>query len=423
MGRAMSMAAVSLVLLIGAIALGFFRKVNVGLISIAVALVLGHAIGLKDSAIIKGFNSGLFFTLMGVTFLFSILSTNGTIEIMAKKIVQAAGQQNWLIPIVVYLVGLVLTTIGPGAIPMLAIMPAFAIPIAIARGYNPIMLALIADFGVFSGRMSSITPEGILVRDLLATSGIAAGLELPLYANQVLTGIVCAVIAFIYYKGFQVKHVAGAAASQDLRFSTKQLISLLGLLAMVVLVVGFKYNVGLVSFSIGSLLLCLKVADEGKSLKGIPWGVLIMVSGVGTLMELVIKTKGIDLLSNSLATVMNGYTASCIMGVTAGVMSWFSSGLGVVFPTLIPTVASVAQLIGANVDPRELASLVVIGGTFTGVSPISTTGALIVATAMTEEGGDKDQADHLFLELLIWSVITLVVLSVLALLGVYKLFL
>lgn len=419
----MSMAVVSLLLLIGAIALGFFRKVNVGLISIAAALILGHMIGMKDNDIIKGFNSSLFITLMGVTFLFSILNTNGTIEIMAKKIVMLAGKQNWLIPIAVYLVGLVLTTIGPGAIPMLAIMPAFAIPIAIARGYNPIMLALIADFGVFSGRMSTITPEGILVRDLLAKGGITAGLDLPLYCNQVITGIICAIIAFIYYKGYKVRHSDVTEDSRDLRFSKKQLLSLTGLLVMVVLVVGFKYNVGLISFSIGSLLLCFRVADEGKSIKGIPWGVLIMVSGVGTLMELVIKTKGIDLLSNSLAAIMNSYTATAIMGITAGVMSWFSSGLGVVFPTLIPTVASVAQLIGTSVDPRELGSLVVIGGTFTGVSPFSTTGALIVATAMTEEGGDKEKENHLFIELLIWSVITLVVLGILALLGVYKLFL
>jgi di/tricarboxylate transporter len=420
----MSMALMSLLFLVGAIALGFFRKVNVGLISIAGALLLGLMLGMKDAAIIKGFNAGLFITLMGVTFLFSILNTNGTIEIMAQKIVTQVGKRNWLIPIAVFAVGFVLTTIGPGAIPMLAIMPAFAIPIAIVRGYHPIMLALIADFGVFSGRMSNITPEGILVRNLLAQGGVVAGIDLPLYCNQVLTGIVCAIIAFIYYKGYKVQGSDSAEGSGNLRFSKKQFISLAGLIVMVVLVIGLKFNVGLVSFAIGALLLCLKVSDEGKSIRGIPWGVLIMVSGVGTLMELVIKTGGITLLSNTLAATMNSYTASAIMGITAGVMSWFSSGLGVVFPTLIPTVSSVAQIVGANVDPRELASLIVIGGTFTGVSPFSTTGGLIVATVMTEEGSSgKENENKLFIELLIWSVITIVVLALLALLGVYKLFL
>ena len=72
-------------------------------------------------------------------------------------------------------------------------------------------------------------------------------------------------------------------------------------------------------------------------------------------------------------------------------MSWFSSGLGVVFPTLIPTVAGVAQAVGGGVNPIELCSMVVVGGTVTGVSPFSTTGALIVATAMAEEG-KYDQA-------------------------------
>ena len=36
------------------------------------------------------------------------------------------------------------------------------------------MMALIADFGAFAGRMSPITPEGLLVRELLATGGISA---------------------------------------------------------------------------------------------------------------------------------------------------------------------------------------------------------------------------------------------------------
>lgn len=418
----MSTGVASLGLLIFAILIGFVRKVNVGIISIACAFVLGAFAGISGNEIIRGFNAGLFVTLMGVTFLFSILNSNGTIEIVAQKIVNLVGSKTWLLPVSIYLVGLIITTIGPGAIPALAIMPAFAIPIAVARGYNPIMMALIGCFGIFSGRMSTITPEGVLVYELLSKAGIDKSAAIvPLYANMVLTGLVLFVISFIYYKGYKVQGAKVEKVQKTHNLSRKQLMSFVGLMIMVAGVVFFKQNVGLLSFFIGTILLCLRVADEGKVLRGIPWGVLILVSGVGTLMNLVIKTEGIKLMTAGLVILMNSHTATAVMGATGGVMSWFSSGLGVVFPTLIPTVAGVAQAIGGGVNPIELCSMVVVGGTVTGVSPFSTTGALIVATAMAEDS--KRDENKLFVELFAWSVVALIVLVIMALCGVYKIFL
>lgn len=421
----MSMAVITIICLIVAIAIGFFRQLNVGILSIMGAFIVGHMMGLNDKQIIGGFNGNLFVTLMGVTFLFSILNSNGTIQLLATRSVSLVGSHNWLIPIVIFLTGYIMTGLGPGAIPMLAIMPAFAIPVALARGYNPIMMALIADFGVFGGRMSPITPESILVRELLAKGNIISPeVVTVLIANETLTGVVCALIAFVYYKGYKVKNVQ--VSEKVAPFNRQQWLSLAALLTMVVLVIFFKHNVGLVSFTVGGALLCLGAAEESKSIKGIPWSVLIMICGVGTLMKLVVESGGIDIISDFLAILMNSATASGIMGIIAGIMSWFSSGLGVVFPTLIPTVAELAEAIGDNVNAIEMASLIVIGGTFTGVSPFSTTGGLILATLMTDEtSANTDVREHksrkIFIELLIWSCITLVVLAVLAFTGVYGL--
>jgi len=417
----MNLGLIALLLLVVAIALGFFRKTNVGLVALLFALILGRYAGIKDAEILKGFNPNLFITLMGVTLLFSILNNNGTIEIMAKKIVSLAGKNNYLIPLAIYLIGLGLTTIGPGSIPILAIMPAFAIPIARAHGYNPLMLALIGCFGCFSGRMSTITPEGILTYNFLAKDGLdVAKAVFPLYANQVISGFVLTIMAFVYYKGYKAAAVVTEGETKKLSFNKSQLISMLGLLLMAVLVIIFKYNVGLVSFAISAALLCLHVAPEGKCIKGIPWGVLLMVSGVSTLMGLVIKTDGIKFLTAVLASMMNSFSAPAVMGATAGIMSLFSSGLGVVFPTLLPTVASVANAVG-GVNPIELGSMVIVGGTITGVSPISTTGGLIMATLLAgKEGESKEEEMKLFAELCVWAGVALILLILLALLGVYK---
>ena len=163
----MDLGIISLLLLAVAIAIGFFRKTNVGLVCLLFAFVLGKVAGIPTAEILKGFKPNLFINLMGVTLLFSILNKNGTIELLARKIVGLAGSNKYLIPIAVVIMGALLTGIGPGSIPLLAIMPAIAIPLAKARGYNPLMLAIIGCSGCFGGRMSPITPEGLLTYDLL----------------------------------------------------------------------------------------------------------------------------------------------------------------------------------------------------------------------------------------------------------------
>ena len=75
-----------------------------------------------------------------------------------------------------------------------------------------------------------------------------------------------------------------------------------------------------------------------------------------------------------------------------------------------------------GVSPVELASMVLIGGTITGLSPISTTGGLIMATLMAEESGEAKKGEEmkLFMELVAWAIGILVVLTLLAGIGVYN---
>lgn len=84
-------AAISLVTLVVVILLGFFRKVNVGLLAILAAALLGSALGLSDSTIINGFSASLFINLLGVSFLCSAAISNGALETVSKKFLRLAG--------------------------------------------------------------------------------------------------------------------------------------------------------------------------------------------------------------------------------------------------------------------------------------------------------------------------------------------
>lgn len=183
----------------------------------------------------------------------------------------------------------------------------------------------------------------------------------------------------------------------------------------------FSWNVGLTGFLVGSFLVVIGDAQEKKAIAGIPWNVILMVMGVGILMNIISISGGIDIMVAALEKVMGPHTAAMIMAITAGFMSFFSSGLGVVFPTLIPTASGLAS--GLGVSAMQLVTVIVIGGMVSGFTPISTTGALIMAgVAQQENAEERFPQNRLFIELFAVSFIALAVLALFAFIGVYGIY-
>lgn len=415
----MNLGLISLIALLVAIAIGFFRNCNVGILCIGFAMILGVMFGVSAGKIISGFSSSLCIQMIGITYLFAIIQNNGTLELLARKMVALVGKKRFLIPFVMYILGFVICAVGPGAIPTLAIIPVIAIPVAISAGVNPIMTAIIGDLGVMSGRMSPLTPESAVVRELMEEQGLV-GNTIPIMISLTITALVTVALVYIYYKGWKVDASAAATTEKLPGFSKKQWCSLVGLLILAIGALFFSWNVGLTGFMIGSVLAVLGCGDEKSAVKAIPWNVILMVLGVGLLMNIITLSGGIDIMVAGLQAVMGPRTAYTIMALAAGFMSFFSSGLGVVFPTLIPTAGGLAS--GIGVDAVQLVTMIVIGGTVSGFSPISTAGALIMAgVAQQENAEERFPQNKLFVELFAVSFLALFVLAVFAFIGVYNL--
>lgn len=413
----MNLGIISLIALLAAIIIGFVRNANVGILCMGFSMVLGLVFGLDAKEILSGFSSSLFIQMVGITYLFAIINSNGTLELLAHKMVGMVGKKKALIPFVMYILGFLICAVGPGAIPSLAIIPVVAIPVAVSAGINPIMTAIIGDLGVMSGRMSPLTPEAAVVRELMEEQGLT-GNTIPIMISLTITALIVAVLVYIYYKGWKVEKREDETEEALPKFNGKQWLSLAGLLILAVGVLFFSWNVGLTGFLVGSVLIVLGCGEEKKALKGIPWNVILMVLGVGILMNVISLSGGIDIMVSALEKIMGHRTATMIMAVTAGFMSFFSSGLGVVFPTLIPTATGLAS--GLGVGAVELVTVIVIGGTVSGFTPISTTGALIMAgVAQQENAEEKFPQNRLFVELFAVSFIALAVLAIMAVIGVY----
>lgn len=200
----MSLGLISLLALLAAIVIGFVRKSNVGVLCIGFSMILGLIYNISAGEIISGFSSSLCMQMIGITYLFAIINGNGTLELLAKKMVRLVGKRKQLIPVVMFLLGFIICAVGPGAIPCLAIIPVIAIPVAVSAGLNPIMVAIIGDLGVMSGRMSPLTPESAVVRELMVEQGLA-GDTIPIMKSLIVTAIVVAVMVYVYYKGWRVE--------------------------------------------------------------------------------------------------------------------------------------------------------------------------------------------------------------------------
>ena len=411
------MALVSLLFLVIAIFLGFVRKMNTGLLCIAFALLLGRMSGVSDAEIIKGFNASLFLMLLGVTYLFSMAQINGSLDLLAQKVIALAGRRIYLIPVIIYVFSIILAALGPGSVPTMAIMMVFSMSLAAEMKISPVLLSTLTVLGACAGGLSPLAATGIIGANLCAEFGLT-GIENDFLINGILAFSVYAVIVYIALGGYKLRAAENISTKEIAAFNKKQLLTLAGIVTMVLMVMLLRINVGLVSFAVAAVLSFLRVSDEGKAIRHIPWNTLLLITGVGVLMQLIIDLGGIAVLSSALVSIMNVKTAAAVMGLTSGIMSWFSSSSGVVMPTLIPTVPHIAQQLG-GVNELELASSITTISHVAAISPLSTGGALALAAYASAANASSKQQQNLFMKMFGVSALGVSVLCVFSYFGMF----
>ena len=411
------MALLSLLFLLLAIFLGFVRKMNTGLLCIAFALVLGRMSGVSDAVIMKGFNSSLFIMLLGVTYLFSMAQINGSLDLLAQKVIALAGRRVYLIPIIIYVFSIVLAALGPGSVPTMAIMMVFSMSLAAEMKISPVLLSTLTVLGSCAGGLSPLAATGIIGANLCAEFGLT-GIENDFLLNGVFSFTVYAVIVYVWLGGYKLRAAENVGEKVIPSFNRKQLLTIAGIVAMVFMVMLLHINVGLVSFAVAAVLSFLRVSEEAKAIRHIPWNTLLLITGVGVLMQLIIDLGGINILSAALVSIMSAKSAAAVMGLTSGIMSWFSSSSGVVMPTLLPTVPHIAQQLG-GVNELELASSITTISHVAAISPLSTGGALALAAYASAANANQKQQQNLFMKMFGVSAMGVSVLCVFSYFGMF----
>ena len=132
----MDLAWISLAALLLVMLVSCTSAVNAGLLSIALAWILGIYVAaafeqpLTIKQVVAGFPTDLCLTLIGVTLLFSQAHVNGTLDKVALFAVRGCRGDLGLIPLMFFLLTAVLSSIGAGNIAGSALMAPLAMTMA-----------------------------------------------------------------------------------------------------------------------------------------------------------------------------------------------------------------------------------------------------------------------------------------------------
>lgn len=412
----MSLAVISLVALIIVIVISCISTRNIGIMALGVALVIGHYLGgMKVDDILKGYPTSLFIMLAGTTFLFGIAQTNGTLEKITKLIIKGIRGNIALLPILLFFIGLLIGAAGPGPTVTAALLAPTVMLLAHELGVNPLLLAIMAGNGGHAGGMSPIAIGGIITTGLTAKLGLT-DVSTVIWLNNVLVHFGTSIVAFFVFGGMKLVRSQKSGQSSTLAnlvvepFDRRQHITLAGLLVYIVAVIGFNMDIGLGAFLVGMILIFLKAADEDKAIKAMPWGAILMVTGVTVMITLMTKVGGIDLFAGLIAAFATTGTISLVTGFVSGLISAYASTTGVILPTFVPMAPILLQKVGASASELlPLISAIVSCGFVVDMSPLSTSGAIYLANAHASEDKGK-----LFRTMLIWGLSMSVVGAIIA---------
>ena len=395
--RRVNPAILSLIALLIAIALSMATKLNVGVAAIAFAwLIATFAAGWKAEQVAAGFPASLFLTLTGVTLLFALAETNGTLDRLAHRAIGLARGQARLLPILLFAVAFALSSIGPGAIIAVALVIPMAMAAATRAGVPRFLTALAVANGANAGNLSPISAIGIIANTKMAEAGIG-GHPLKVWIANFVAHLLVMAAAYVVLGGWRLAFVAPAAAAAAPRFEARHWLTVAVIAAWIAGVLAFQLNVGLAAFLAASLLILMALADETAAMRLVPWSVIVMVCGVTVLIFVLEKTGGMDLFTAMLARLATPATLNGTVAFVTGLISSWSSTSGVVLPTFLPAVPGLVQKVGGG-DPLGVALSINVGSALVDVSPLSTLGALCVATV-----ADPAEARTLFRQLLLWG--------------------
>ena len=225
----------------------------------------------------------------------------------------------------------------------------------------------------------------------------AMGISLSIFLHNLICFFLLFLVIFLLFRG----HGHSAAVEQPSPLDKKQkinlvLIGLFILTAAVPSILGTltgnatiqtfarRLDVGFIALVFALIATLLHLGDATAVIKTrVPWRTLFMVSGVTMLIGVATEAGLMDVLLDLEGQIFPEWLIVPFTALVAGIMSFFSSAISVVIPTMFPLVPGLVAATGAS--PHLFYVAIALGSAITALSPFSTGGSIMLSVC-TEEG-------------------------------------
>ncbi|WP_188713629.1 SLC13 family permease [Paracoccus acridae] len=406
--------------------------INMGVLAFVGAFLVGTLLAAQTTKdILGGFPSGLFLTLVGITWLFALAQNNGTIDWLVRMAVRAVKGRIGAIPWIMFGISALLTAVGavsPGAV---AIVAPIALGFAFRYHINPLLMGLMVVHGAQAGGFSPISIYGGITNGVVQEAGLPLS-PLTTFAASFFVNAAVAAILFMVLGGralmtardtieaMPVPHVEIARAAtgpqifgdSEAQALTKrvsqeaggdsnrlvaeveegnqpdgtpyQIFTLLGLVLLAILVLAFNLDIGFVALSIGLALALWNPTMQKRAMAQVAWPEIMLITGVSTYVAVLQEMGTIDFVGDSVAGMASPLLAALMLFFIGAVVSAFASStavLGSLIPLAVPFLQG-----ESGVGAVGFIAGMAVASTIVDVSPFSTNGALVLANA---HGVDK----------------------------------
>ena len=440
----MSAPVLSIIILAVMFLLATVLPLNMGALAFVGAFLLGSVVlGMSTNDILANFPGGLFLTIVGVTYLFAIAQNNGTIDLLVRGAVRMVGSRVALIPWVMFAITAVITAVGALSPAAVAIIAPIALSFAAKHKINPLMMGMMVIHGAQAGGFSPIAVYGVTVNGIIAKTELDAN-PMAIFLASFIFNLAIALVLFIVLGGNKLlsstggrlveqaaekrmsvsigARVAGVTlqgsgsdisatsvssrgtsggsgetsatgsspaapqAADGSRASVPQLVTIVGLIALAVISLGFKVDVGFVSITIAIILALVSPAAQKGAVNKISWSTVLLICGMLTFVGVLEEAGTIKFVSDGVAQLGMPLLAALLICYVGAVVSAFASStaiLAALIPLAVPFLAT------GDIGAVGVIAALAVASTIVDVSPFSTNGALVLANA--PEDVDKEK--------------------------------
>lgn len=408
--------------------------VNMGALAFVGAFVLGvFVLGMDTDQILEAFPGGLFLTIVGVTYLFAIAQRNGTVDLLVQGGVKLVGSRVALIPWIMFFVTAAITAVGALSPAAVAIIAPIALNFAAKYKINALMMGMMVIHGAQGGGFSPIAVYGVTVNGIVANAGLEVSPAAVFLASLIFNFLI-AVVLFMALGGKKlvsaraedfVERAAEARMSRSLvaashtgdkdvafkgfgsgiygprdpagssspsptvadsgTVSFPQIATIIGLIALAVIALGFGIDVGFVAITVAVLLALVSPKAQKGAVNKIDWSTVLLLGGMLTFVGVLQEAGTIEYVSNGVANMGMPLLAALLICYIGAVVSAFASSTAIL-AALIPL--AVPFLMSGEIGATGLICALAVASTIVDVSPFSTNGALVLANAPADVDRD-----------------------------------